>query len=66
MEDRTVTVTFGQDLEGGQGALTLSEIAQWAPAASSGPTSPSSETLTDDDAELLRRLMERRQQQLGQ
>jgi hypothetical protein len=69
-EDRTITVAFGQDLEGGQGALSLDDVAQWSPRTYSPSfrqtSSPSSEPLTGDSAELLRRLMERRQQQLGQ
>jgi hypothetical protein len=69
LEGRAITVAFGQDLEGGRGAIGLDDVAQWSTgvySSPSGQTSTSSEPLTGDDAELLRRLMERRQQQLGQ
>lgn len=68
LEDRTITVTIGHDLQGGQGAVTMTqlyELSQTSPTTSQeGTTQPSSSS--EDDADILRQLMERRQQQLGQ
>lgn len=80
--DQTIKVVFGRDLEGGQGTLDIDTASQWSPQSGylsssrrsrdgggrleSAPAASSTEPLTGDDAELLRRLMERRQQQLGQ
>ncbi len=79
MGDTTTTVPLGYDLEGGRGALNLNDVSQWSMPSypsnrprsrdsgrtSSGSTSSSSqEPLAGDDAELLRRLIERRQQQM--
>jgi hypothetical protein len=68
LDERTVTVFMGQDLEGGQGAITASELAQWSEtAASLSEAPPAGETPlqpTGDEADLLRQLMERRRQQL--
>jgi len=65
-QDKATTVTLGSDLEGGSGALTAGDLASFsataAPAASStGTAAPSA-----DEAEIIKRLMEQRQQQLGQ
>jgi hypothetical protein len=66
--ERTFTVFMGQDLEGGQGAITASELAQWSEtAASVSEAPPAGETPpqpTGDEADILRQLMERRRQQL--
>jgi hypothetical protein len=65
--ERTFTVFMGQDLEGGQGAITASELEQWSEtAASISEAPPAGETPppTGDEADLLRQLMERRRQQL--
>lgn len=67
LDERTFTVFMGQDLEGGQGAITASELAQWSEtAASVSEAPPAGETPppTGDEADLLRQLMERRRQQL--
>ncbi len=86
-EGKTTAVAFGQDLEGGQGALDLNDMSGWSTAGysasprrdrnsgggrrgdrtGSDTSSPPSsvEPLTGDAAELLQKLMERRQQQLG-
>jgi len=68
LEDRTITVTMGHDLQGGQGAVTISQLYEWSQTSSTTPqegtTQPSSPS--GDDADILRKLMERRQQQLGQ
>ncbi|MBN1360564.1 MAG: hypothetical protein JW993_08230 [Sedimentisphaerales bacterium] len=93
--EKTTMVAMGQDLQGGRGALNISDMSQWSQSSysssrrtrdegrSSGgrsdrgrfsgdrsfqpsaPTTSSEEPVTGDAAELLRRLMERRQQQLG-
>jgi hypothetical protein len=65
-QDKTISVTMRSDLEGGSGAITAGDLASFssmaAPAASStGTSAPSA-----DEAEILKRLMEQRQQQLGQ
>jgi hypothetical protein len=61
-QDKTISVGMGSDLEGGSGALTAGDLASFSamapPAASSAPSA--------DEAEILKRLMEQRQQQLGQ
>lgn len=68
LEDSTVTVTMGRDLQGGQGAVTRAQLYEWSQTstttsqeAATEPSSPSG-----DDADILRQLMERRQQQLEQ
>ena len=67
LEDRSIPVAIGQDLLGGHGAVTMSELMQWTPAPStptSGqPTTPAAPT--GDEADILRQLMERRKQELG-
>jgi len=67
MEDRTIAVAIGQDLLGGHGAGTMSELMQWTPAPST-PTSGEPATPaapTGAEADILRQLMERRKQELG-
>lgn len=67
-EDRTVTVAMGYDLEGGQGTITLTQMYELSQAYSTTPkegtTEPSGPSA--DEAEILKKLMERRQQQIGQ
>jgi hypothetical protein len=70
-EDRTVTVTIGHDLEGGRGAVTMTQLYELAQTSSASPqqgaTGASGESgPSADEAEILRKLMERRRQQLGQ
>ena len=69
MGDQVTTVRLGSDLEGGYGAVTSADVMEWsqtptttAPPAQSGSQPPPS----GDEAEILRRLMEQRKQQLGQ
>ena len=68
LEDRAVTVTMGHDLEGGQGAVTMTQLYEWSQTSSAaqkeGVTQPSGPS--GDDADILRQLMQRRQQQIGQ
>jgi hypothetical protein len=68
LEDSTITVTMGYDLEGGRGAVTMTQLYELSQTYSTtpqeAPTEPSSPS--EDEAEILKQLMERRQQQLGQ
>ncbi len=67
--DHTTIVTMGFNLEGGRDGTTLTgmyELSQtYSSTAEEGTTEPSSPP-TEDEAEILRQLMERRQQQIGQ
>ena len=68
LEGRTTTVHMGQDLEGGQGAVTTSELIEWSQTAAptATPTGTGAEqTPTEAEAEMIRQLMERRRQQGG-
>jgi hypothetical protein len=67
LEDRTIPVAIGQDLLGGRGAVTMSELMQWTPASSTStagqqttPAAPSG-----NEADILKQLLERRKQELG-
>ncbi len=69
MGDQVTSIRLGSDLEGGYGAVTSDDVMEWsqtpattAQPAQSGPQPPPS----GDEAEILRRLMEQRKQQLGQ
>ena len=67
-EDRTVTVAMGKDLEGGKGTVTLNqmyELSESYTPTSQGAAEKSSAP-SADEAEILKQLMERRKQQLGQ
>jgi len=67
-EDNTVKIAMGKDLEGGQGAITLNqmyELSQTYTPTSQDKTKESSSP-SADEAEILKQLMERRKQQLGQ
>lgn len=69
LADQVTTVRLGHDLEGGQGAVTMNELMQWSQtAATSAPTpgASSSEVPTGEAADILKQLMERRRQELGQ
>jgi hypothetical protein len=71
-QDKTITVNMGYDLEGGRGAVTASDLASYTPMsmttapATSTTTAGQSATPSADEAEILKRLMEQRKQQLGQ
>ncbi|HPC93916.1 MAG TPA: hypothetical protein PLU87_03175 [Sedimentisphaerales bacterium] len=67
LEDRTITVAIGQDLLGGQGAVTMSELMQWTPTPSTATGGPPATPAAPSgaEAEILRQLMERRKQELG-
>jgi hypothetical protein len=64
-----VTVNLGHDLEGKYGAITASDLANFTPAAApagQGASPGQSAPPAADEAEILKRLMEQRKQQLGQ
>ena len=69
---QTVVVRIGQDLEGGQGAVTMADLLEVVEASPSTPAatqqegSESTAPAAGDDADILRQMMQRRQQQLGQ
>ncbi|MCL5282591.1 MAG: hypothetical protein M1376_22115 [Planctomycetes bacterium] len=64
-QDKTISVSLGSDLEGGSGALTASDLASFSSMAAPAASSPGSSAPSADEAEILKRLMEQRQQQLG-
>jgi hypothetical protein len=70
LEDKTTSVTISRDLEGGQGTLSMSRLLELSATTSSSTSDPNTATEktvpTGDEAEILRRLMEQRKQQLGQ
>ena len=67
-EDHTITVAVGKDLEGGRGAITFNQMYElsqaYTPTSQEGTKESSSPSA--DEAEMLKQLMERRKQQLGQ
>ena len=67
-EDRKFTVAMGYDLEGGRGAVTFNQMYELSQAytPTSQEASEESSTPSADEAEILKQLMERRRQQLGQ
>lgn len=66
LEDQVTAVRLGYDLEGGQGAVTMNELMQWSQTSSTpAPQGTPSETPTGDAADILKQLMQRRQQELG-
>jgi hypothetical protein len=67
IEDRTITVAIGQDLLGGHGAVTMNELMQWTPTSTSTTCSATAPAApTGDEADILKQLLERRKQELGQ
>jgi hypothetical protein len=67
--EKTITVTVGRDLEGGVGTLPMSTLLEMSVTSSSAsdPNAPVKEsTPSEDEMEILRKLMEQRKQQLGQ
>ncbi|HSW00073.1 MAG TPA: hypothetical protein VLI39_07870 [Sedimentisphaerales bacterium] len=70
MEDKTVVVQMGRDLEGGHGNLTPRQMLDLAATPASPPSAPSATSPTTApsgaDSDIIRRLMEQRKQQLGQ
>jgi len=72
LEDKTVSISLGCDLEGTRRAVTMSAVDSlnaWQTAAPAGQpvqTQQSTPAPSADEAEILKRLMEQRRQQLGQ
>jgi len=71
--ERTTTVAMGYDLEGGRGAVTLTQMYELSQTYSTTPQQPAAQPANSsgqapegDEAEILKQLMERRQQQVGQ
>ncbi len=65
MEDKTFVVRLGLDLEGGHGVLTtrqMLDLASMPASSTSGQTTENS----PETADILKRLMEQRRQQMGQ
>jgi hypothetical protein len=68
-QDQVVRVALGRDLEGGQGAVTINrllELSTKSPAAGVQKGASAEPTPSGDEAEILKKLMEQRKQQLGQ
>jgi hypothetical protein len=65
--DRTISVTIGQDLLGGRGAVTMSELMQWTPTPSTSTTNQQTTPAAPagNEADILKQLLERRKQELG-
>lgn len=69
LAEQVVSVALGQDLEGGQGAMTMSRLLELSVTSSlTGDPNATTEapTPSGDEAEILKRLMEQRKQQIGQ
>jgi hypothetical protein len=68
LEDNTISVALGRDLEGGQGTLSLNQLMEMSATSSavSDPNAAPTTTVTsEEEAEILKKLMEQRKQQLG-
>ena len=68
LADQITTVQLGNDLEDGQGAVTMTELMQFSETSAGVPEAGSGEsaaTPTEDAADILKQLMERRKSQLG-
>lgn len=67
-EDRKITVAMGNDLEGGKGTITLNQMYELSQSYTPTTQEPAKESSSPsaDEAEILKQLMERRRQQLGQ
>lgn len=69
LEDKTVIVVLGRDLEGGLGTLSMNRLLELSATTSSSgdPNTAAEEAIpSEEEAEILRKLMEQRKQQLGQ
>jgi hypothetical protein len=68
-EGQKTAVRMGCDLEGGRGAVTANQLMEWSqtasPAATQQPATTEQAAPSGDEAEILKQLMERRRQQLG-
>jgi hypothetical protein len=69
LEGKAINVTLGRDLEGEQGTLSMNRLMELSATSApvSDPNAPSDEAPpSDEEAEILKKLMEQRRQQLGQ
>lgn len=67
--DKITNVTMGLNLQGGQAGTTLTgmyELTRTSPTTPAAGATESSTLSSEDEAEILRQLMQRRQQQVGQ
>lgn len=67
--EQITTVAMGYDLQGGRGAVTLTQIYELSQTYSTIPQQQKSTqpaATPEEEAEILKQLMERRQQQVGQ
>jgi len=62
-QGKTTLVHVGSDLEGGIGAVTASDLASFMPLVA--PTTGAAAPPTADEAEIIKRLEQQRQQELG-
>ena len=69
LEGKKTTIRMGYDLEGGHGAVTAGELMEWTPtstaAGSAAPAASEPAAPTGEQADILKQLMERRKQELG-
>jgi len=65
-QEKAISVSLGSDLEGGSGAITAGDLASFSSMPAPAGSSTGSAAPAADEAEILKRLMEQRQQQLGQ
>ena len=63
--ERTITVRIGQDLEGGFGAVTMTELMEYSDSPTGASPDATTEAPTGEEADILKQLMERRKQELG-
>ncbi len=63
--ERTITVRIGQDLEGGFGAVTMTELMEYSDSPTGALQDATTEAPTGEEADILKQLMERRKQELG-
>ena len=71
LDGRTISVPLGRDLEGGRGAVTINrmlELSATSTATATGSQKGASAepAPSGDEAEIMKKLMEQRKQQLGQ
>jgi len=68
LEGKTIVVKLGYDLEGGRGSVMARDLLEALPASSPAAAGQQAQppVPSGDEAEILRRLMEQRKQQLGQ
>ena len=69
LADRMISVPLGRDLEGGQGTITMNRLLELSatPSPAGEQKGASAEPApSGDEAEILKKLMEQRKQQLGQ